>query len=374
MIHGANLLPPPFPPHPSPLPPKGKHKITGIILSGGPNSVYEEGAPHVSQGVWDLIKSRSIPVLGICYGMQELAHVFGGRVAPGQEREYGKATVKSHSVDGAMTLFEGLPEEFVMWMSHGDKLHAVPDGFTKCGSTANAEFVAIQNLEKRMWGLQVRMMAGAKRQQKHYIAFLHTLPTFHSSLRSSHSQFHPEVTHSPMGPVILSNFVVKVCESPTDWVMTDYAEEFIENVRKQVGPDGHVIGAVSGGVDSTVAAVLMNRAIGERFHAVLVDNGCLRKDEAKKVLKRLREDCGINLSCVDAGDLFLGKLKGVTEPERKRKIIGGTFIDIFQQEANKIIENEGKVRAGGAKRQDIAYQNYSARRYAPHPRTYRPPT
>lgn len=285
------------------------HTLTGIVLSGGPNSVYEEGAPHVSQGVWDLIAERQIPVLGICYGMQELAHVYGGRVAPGQEREYGKATVKSHSTNGEdMVLFEGLPEEFIMWMSHGDKLHAVPEGFTKCGSTANAEFVAIQNLDRKMWGLQ----------------------------------FHPEVTHSPMGPVILSNFVVKVCKSPTDWVMTDYAEEFIESVRKQVGPDGHVIGAVSGGVDSTVAAVLMNRAIGERFHAILVDNGCLRKDEAKKVLKRLREDCGINLRCNDAGSRFLDKLKGVTEPEKKRKIIGGMFIDIFQEEANKIIAEEGK--------------------------------
>ena len=285
------------------------HKITGIILSGGPNSVYEEGAPHVRQGVWDLINERSIPVLGICYGMQELAYVYGGKVAPGQEREYGKATVKSHAKDGEdMLLFEGLPEEFIMWMSHGDKLHAVPEGFTKCGSTENAEFVAIQNLKTRMWGLQ----------------------------------FHPEVTHSPMGPTILSNFVVKVCQSPTDWVMTDYAEEFIQSVRLQVGPEGHVIGAVSGGVDSTVAAVLMNRAIGSRFHAILVDNGCLRKDEAVKVLKRLREDCGINLRCNDASGRFLEKLKGVTEPEKKRKIIGGMFIDIFQEEANKIIEEEGK--------------------------------
>ncbi len=244
-------------------------------------------------------------MLGICYGMQEMAHVFGGRVAPGQKREYGKAMVKSA---GATTcdLFQGLPEEFQMWMSHGDKLHEVPVGFEKCGHTDNSEFVAIQNREKRMWGLQ----------------------------------FHPEVTHSPRGKDILENFVVKIAGSPQDWVMTDYAEEFIKSVREQVG-DSHVIGAVSGGVDSTVAAVLMNRAIGDKFHAILVDNGCLRKDEATKVLKRLREDCGINLQCVDASDLFLGKLKGVTEPEKKRKIIGGTFIEVFQQEANKIIAESG---------------------------------
>jgi GMP synthase (glutamine-hydrolysing) len=168
-------------------------------------------------------------------------------------------------------------------------------------ATDNAEFVAIENLEKRMWGLQ----------------------------------FHPEVTHSPLGKNIIENFCVKIAGAKQDWVMTDYANEFIEEVRKKVG-DGHVIGAVSGGVDSTVAAVLMTRAIGDRFHAVLVDNGCLRKDEAKTVLKRMREDCGVNLRCVDASDRFLDLLKGVTDPEQKRKIIGTTFIDVFQEEAHKI--------------------------------------
>jgi len=149
-------------------------------------------------------------------------------------------------------------------------------------------------------------------------------------------QFHPEVTHSPLGKTVLKNFIVNVAGAKQDWVMSDYAQEFIDNVIKQVGPKGHVIGAVSGGVDSTVAAVLMTRAIGDRFHAVLVDNGCLRKDEATKVLKRMREDCHVNLRCVDASDLFLGKLKGVTDPETKRKIIGTTFIDVFQEEAEKI--------------------------------------
>lgn len=175
------------------------------------------------------------------------------------------------------------------------------------GSTDNAEFVAIENLEKRMWGLQ----------------------------------FHPEVTHSPLGKDLLGNFVIKIAGAKADWVMTDYAQEFIEEVRKKVG-DGHVIGAVSGGVDSTVAAVLMTRAIGDRFHAVLVDNGCLRKDEATKVLKRMREDCGVNLRCVYAADRFLDLLKGVTEPEKKRKIIGGTFIEVFQEEATKIQADMGK--------------------------------
>ena len=155
-------------------------------------------------------------------------------------------------------------------------------------------------------------------------------------------QFHPEVTHSPRGNDILKNFVVNIAGAKQDWVMTDYANEFIESVRKQVGEDGHVIGAVSGGVDSTVAAVLMNKAIGHRFHAVMVDNGCLRKDEAVNVLKRLREDCGVDLRCIDAADRFLGLLAGVTDPEKKRKIIGGTFIEIFQEESEKIQKEHGK--------------------------------
>jgi GMP synthase (glutamine-hydrolysing) len=155
-------------------------------------------------------------------------------------------------------------------------------------------------------------------------------------------QFHPEVTHSPLGKCVLENFCIKIAGAKPDWVMTDYAQEFIDEVRAKVG-NGHVMGAVSGGVDSTVAAVLMTRAIGDRFHAVLVDNGCLRQDEAKNVLKRMREDCGVNLRCVYAADRFLGLLKGVTDPETKRKIIGTTFIEIFQEEAN-VIEQEMNVK------------------------------
>lgn len=225
------------------------------------------------------------------------------------KREYGKAMVSR--VEGCTSkLLESLPEEFQMWMSHGDKLHKIPDGFKKCGATSNADFVAIENEETRMYGLQ----------------------------------FHPEVTHSPLGPVILKNFVVNIAGAKQDWVMTDYANEFIEEVRKKVGEDGHVIGAVSGGVDSTVAAVLMAKAIGNRFHAVLVDNGCLRKDESQEVLKRLRGDCGVNLKCVDESDRFLSRLKGVTDPEKKRKIIGGTFIDVFQEEAKRITEEIGSCK------------------------------
>mmetsp|Transcript_15726 Transcript_15726/g.34423 ORF Transcript_15726/g.34423 Transcript_15726/m.34423 type:complete len:533 (+) Transcript_15726:206-1804(+) len=283
-----------------------KHEITAIILSGGPSSVYDKDAPHVSQATWDLIKERKVPVLGICYGMQEMAHVFGGTVEPGTKHEYGKAMV--HRTEGCdSVLFQGMPQEFQMWMSHGDKVKKMPDGFKFVAATENAEFVAIENSETKMWGLQ----------------------------------FHPEVTHSPLGKNVLENFCINIAGAKPDWVMTDYANEFIEQVREKVGPTGHVIGAVSGGVDSTVAAVLMTRAIGDRFHAVLVDNGCLRKDEAKNVLKRMREDCGVNLRCVDAADKFMSLLKGVTDPEKKRKIIGGHFIEVFQEEAKKIEEESG---------------------------------
>ena len=167
--------------------------------------------------------------------------------------------------------------------------------------------MAIENLNSRMWGIQ----------------------------------FHPEVTHSPYGKDLLRNFAVNIVGAKQDWIMSDYAQEFMQDVRSKVGEHGHVIGAVSGGVDSTVAAVLMTRAIGHRFHAILVDNGCLRKDEATLVLKRMRDDCGVNLRCVYAQDRFLSQLKGVTDPERKRKIIGGTFIDIFQEEAKKLEEENG---------------------------------
>jgi GMP synthase (glutamine-hydrolysing) len=280
--------------------------LTGIILSGGPASVYKDGAPHVDPGVWQLIQERNLPVLGICYGMQELAYVFGGKVEPGLKREYGRSEV--HVLDdndqASSPLLQGLPRTFTKWMSHGDKLMELPDGFTAVARTDNAEYVIIENRQRKMWGLQ----------------------------------FHPEVTHSPLGPQIIHNFCINIAQSPPNWVMSDYAAEFIAEVRETVGPTGHVLGAVSGGVDSTVAAVLMTRAIGDRFHAVLVDNGCLRKDETEQVLKRMRGDCGVNLRCVDAADRFLAKLEGVTDPEQKRKIIGGMFIEVFQEEANKIAE------------------------------------
>lgn len=288
--------------------------LVGIILSGGPSSVYDVDSPHVSECVWQLIKDKNIPVLGICYGMQEIAHVFGGSVSPSAEREYGRALIETLDENDsnssfASLLFAGVSQA-QMWMSHGDKVTQLPDHFVNIAKTANSENAAIACVggphAGRMFGLQ----------------------------------FHPEVTHSLGGIEILRNFVVGVCQAPTDWIMKDIAKEFIDEVRERVGPEGHVIGAVSGGVDSSVAAALLYQAIGDRFHAIMVDNGFLRKDEAKKVVTRLRDHLGINLTVIDAADRFINALEGVSDPEEKRKTIGKLFIDIFQEEALRI---EGKV-------------------------------
>ena len=197
-----------------------------------------------------------------------------------------------------MRLFEGLDNPFQVWMSHGDKLSALPKGFYDIGATKNAEHAAIASHDHVMYGIQ----------------------------------FHPEVTHTPQGRILLKNFVRGICQANNDWEMGSFVNEAIEAIRKQVGEDEHVIGAVSGGVDSSVAAVLMNRAIGKRFHAVLVDNGVLRLNEAKEVMERLTA-AGIDLHLADASELFLSKLSGVSDPEQKRKIIGTTFIDVSVRES-----------------------------------------
>lgn len=277
----------------------------GIILSGGPYSVYEDGAPHADPAIFEL----GVPILGICYGLQEIAWKLDNKnVVAGDKREYGFASIKVERHQGKEAhidrLFADLGDELEVWMSHGDKLSQLPAGFEPVASTPNAPFAGIANTEKPLFGIQ----------------------------------FHPEVTHTPKGKQLLSNFAVSICGAKQDWSMDKFVDQEIERIRAMVGPKGQVIGAVSGGVDSTVAAKLMNEAIGDRFHAVLVDNGVLRMDEAKTVKKTLTEHLGINLTVVDASDLFLGKLKGVSDPETKRKIIGNTFIEIFQDTAKSIAE------------------------------------
>ncbi|GAA6027867.1 hypothetical protein JCM8097_001756 [Rhodosporidiobolus ruineniae] len=289
-----------------------KWKPKGIILSGSPFSVYEEGAPRVDPAVYD----AGVPVLGICYGLQETANHFGARVEASDHREYGEAIIKVLvQPEGAPAhlnrLFEGIPAESPVWMSHSDRLHSLPDNFTTIATTESAPFAAVAHNEKEIYGIQ----------------------------------FHPEVTHSLRGKDVLRRFILNICGCKQEWTMDAFIDKEIERIRQLVGPKGQVIGAVSGGVDSSVAAKLMHEAIGDRFHAIMVDNGVLRLNEAAQVHKMLCEDLGVNLTVVDASDLFLNKLKGVTDPERKRKIIGNTFIEVFVAKAAEIEEEVKK--AGG---------------------------
>ncbi|CAI4050123.1 hypothetical protein SUVZ_13G3490 [Saccharomyces uvarum] len=273
----------------------------GVILSGGPYSVYAEDAPHVDHAIFDL----NVPILGICYGMQELAWINGKQVGRGDKREYGPATL--NVLDEANALFKGMNDSTV-WMSHGDKLHGLPTGYKTIATSDNSPYCGVAHDTKPIYGIQ----------------------------------FHPEVTHSTQGKTLLKNFAIDLCHAKQNWTMENFIETEINRIRQLVGPTAEVIGAVSGGVDSTVASKLMTEAIGERFHAILVDNGVLRLNEAANVKKTLVEGLGINLMVVDASEEFLTKLKGVTDPEKKRKIIGNTFIHVFEREAEKIKPKDGK--------------------------------
>lgn len=277
-------------------------KPKGVILSGGPYSVYEKDAPHVDPAVFDL----GIPVLGICYGLQEIAWHHGKNVLAGDKREYGHANItirRSENKDSHVDqLFNGLGNELEVWMSHGDKLSHLPHTFSTIALTSSAPYAGIVHVKKPLYGIQ----------------------------------FHPEVTHTPQGPRILANFAVEICGARQNWTMDEFVNKEISRVRAMVGPAGQVIGAVSGGVDSTVAAKLMHEAIGDRFHAVLVDNGVLRLNEVETVQRTLTQGLGINLTVVDASERFLADLRGVVEPEEKRKIIGRNFIEVFQEQAKTI--------------------------------------
>ena len=288
-------------------------KPKGVILSGGPYSVYAADAPHVDPNVFGL----DVPVLGICYGLQEIAWHHGKNVLAGEKREYGHAALQIRRHHGRQAhvdrLFDGLQDDMEVWMSHADKLSHMPDKFVTVAATPNSSFAGIAHEEKEYYGIQ----------------------------------FHPEVTHTPKGKEVIKNFAVNICKARQDWTMGAFVDKEIVRIRGLVGEKGQVIGAVSGGVDSTVAAKLMQEAIGDRFHAVLVDNGVLRKDEAKQVKETLTAGLGVNLTVVDASVRFLGLLKGVSDPEKKRKIIGNTFIDCFQEEALKTSDKaKNTPRAG----------------------------
>ena len=261
----------------------------GLILSGGPSSVYADNAPLPDKEIFKL----RIPILGVCYGLQLLSQYLGGKVEPGQKREYGKGTLTIK--DPSCPLFANLPETLQVWNSHGDKLTRIPKGFRPIAVTENSPYAVLENKEQRIWGLQ----------------------------------FHPEVAHTPRGKEIISNFVHGICGCGREWTMLNYVGQAVEEIQKQVRNE-HVILGLSGGVDSSVAAALLHKAIGDQLTCIFVNNGLLRAKEAEVVQEVFGQHFHIKLQYEDASKLFLSKLKGVTDPERKRKIIGKTFIEVFE--------------------------------------------
>ncbi len=278
------------------------YRPAGIILSGGPSSVYDADAPPADERV--LLLGR--PVLGICYGLQYIVHKLGGTVRPGPKREYGHAEVSV--THGKSQLFRELPEALNVWMSHGDEAVQLPGGFHVVARSSNA-LAAIEDESRRIWAVQ----------------------------------FHPEVHHTKRGVDLLRNFVYDICGARGEWTPQHFIDETIRQVRETVGEQGRAICALSGGVDSAVAATLVDRAIGRRLISVFVNNGVLRKNEFQKVQQNLREKLGLNVVAVDAGERFLSRLAGVTDPEKKRKIIGNEFIEVFDQEAHRLEQQIGKV-------------------------------
>ncbi len=274
-------------------------KPKGIILSGGPSSVYAADAPLPDKAIFKL----KVPILGVCYGLQLMAQFLGGKVEPGQKREYGKGTLGI--TDNQCPLFAGLPENLQIWNSHGDKLTKLPKGFSPVAVSDNSPYAAIADSTRHFYGIQ----------------------------------FHPEVAHTPKGREIISNFVHRICGCGKEWNMRNYAEQAVEQIRAQVGGEKVILG-LSGGVDSSVAAALLHKAIGGQLTCIFVNNGLLRAKEEAIVQEVFVRHFKIHLQYEDASKLFLGRLKGVTDPERKRKIIGKTFIEVFQ---------DATKRAGKAK-------------------------
>ena len=270
----------------------------GIILSGGPSSVYDANAPKPARAIYDL----GIPILGICYGLQLIADQLGGSVDASARREFGKAEIR---VDSKEVLFRGVGPETTVWMSHGDALKTLPEGFEPAARSANAPICAIRNSRKKIFGVQ----------------------------------FHPEVIHTPEGRKILENFVLGICGARGGWTAGSFIEGAQNDIRLKVG-NSRVLCALSGGVDSSVLALLLHKTIGDRLVCVHINNGLMRKNESELVVKTFEEHLKLPVTSIDAGAEFLVRLRNVTEPEEKRRIIGRTFIDIFEQEAKRL---EGSV-------------------------------
>lgn len=271
-----------------------KKSPQGLIFSGGPASVYQKGAPSIDKAILEL----GLPILGICYGVQLLNYLLGGKVERSHQREYGPADLIVGEPD---SLFKGLPKELKVWMSHGDKITELAPGFVTLAYTQNAPYAAVVHPGKKFYGIQ----------------------------------FHPEVVHTPDGEKILANFLFEICRCPADWTVESFIEKEVSRIREIVGKN-KLICALSGGVDSSVAASLVHRAVGGQLICVFVDNGLLRQDEKEKVVEIFQKNFHIHLKVVNASQLFLKKLKGVTDPEKKRKIIGNLFIRLFEKQAHKI--------------------------------------
>lgn len=278
-------------------------EVKGVILSGGPASVYEDGAPGIADSVFE----SALPILGICYGMQLMVKCTGGRVERAAEREFGRAEL-SHSATSH--LLAGWPAQSTVWMSHGDSIVQLPEGMERVGWTESAPFAAVEDPARRRYGVQ----------------------------------FHPEVSHTEQGAHLIATFARGICGCSGDWSMEAYEKEAVEDIRQQVGEEDRVICGLSGGVDSSVMALLVHKAIGQRLRCVFVDNGLLRKDEARWVVETFRERYGIPVGMVDARAEFLGQLAGVSEPEEKRRRIGHTFIEVFEAAAKK---EQGRFLAQG---------------------------
>ena len=263
--------------------------VCGIILSGGPSSVLAEASPRPDAAVFEM----GIPILGICYGEQLMAHMLGGQVAHSKEREYGHGTL---SINQKSRLFEGLPDTLRVWNSHGDRIEQLPDGFAAVASTENSPYATIEDASRNFYGMQ----------------------------------FHPEVAHSEMGMEVMANFLFKICGISADWSMANYIEQSVQQIREMVG-DEHVILGLSGGVDSSVAAALIHKAIGRQLTCVFVDNGLLRLHEREQVEKLYGDHFDLDVRVADERKRFLERLDGISDPEQKRKIIGNTFVEVFDE-------------------------------------------
>jgi GMP synthase (glutamine-hydrolysing) len=265
----------------------------GIILSGGPMSVYDEGAPNISKEIFEL----GVPVLGICYGLQLIASHYDGRVEQAQNREYGKVHLEISNSD---LLLDGVENNSIVWMSHGDLITRLPSGFIVTANTENTPVCSISNSDKNIYGLQ----------------------------------FHPEVAHTRQGMKIINNFLFKICKCKPDWTPENFIHSTVEEVKTKIG-NKKAICALSGGVDSSVAAILISKAIGDNLICIHVDTGLMRKNESEKIIKMFEANYKLNVTSINASELFLSKLKNIIDPEIKRKIIGNTFIEVFEKEAGK---------------------------------------